>query len=146
MTNPDQACDGTNATPPMTTPPRWYLGAYVQLSISIVLSAAAQILTKVGADDTVGDAILGFRGLLSGWMWLGILALIGSLLSWLEALKTIRLNIAANLVGVIHIMVPIGSWLLLGELISARRWLGIALVVAGVIVTARVAAQLEEKL
>jgi drug/metabolite transporter (DMT)-like permease len=42
--------------------------------------------------------------------------------------------------------VPLSSWILLNEAISSRRWLGIALICAGVVITARQVGQVEERL
>src|SRR5258708_379639 len=66
------------------------------------------------------------------WIWFGILAIIGSLFSWLFALKSVPLVIAFNLAATNHVMVAIGSCLFLGETISSQRWIGIFLVALGV--------------
>ena len=76
-------------------------------------------------------------------MWLGIITLIGSLLCWLNALRTISLSVAYNLTGLQHVLVPIGSWWLLGEHIGTKQWVGIALVFLGVMVTAPAVAHAE---
>ncbi|MEA3188299.1 MAG: hypothetical protein QOD99_2129 [Chthoniobacter sp.] len=124
----------------------WFFNAYVQISISIVLSAASQLLMKRGADDTVHEAWLGFSGLSSGWVWLGIFAMIASLVSWLHALRSVPLNVAFSLACLSHAMVPLGAWAFLSETIPMKRWLGIALLITGVIVVARPLVRLEEKL
>ena len=64
----------------------------------------------------------------------------------LDPLRTAPLSIAFNLTGAIHVIVPLSSWLLLGEAISSRRWLGIALICAGVVITARQVGEAEERL
>lgn len=124
----------------------WFWNPYFQIAISIVLSAASQLLMKRGADESIQDAWFGVSGLRSGWVWAGIFAMIASLASWLHALRTVPLNIAYNLTGLIQALVPLGCWLFLGESISAQRWLGIALVIAGVAVIARPLVRVEEKL
>jgi drug/metabolite transporter (DMT)-like permease len=117
---------------------------YTQIALSIALSAVAQLLLKRGAGE--GTGAFGLGGLHSPWVWGGIAAMISSLLSWLYALRFVPVGLASNLTGAIHVLVPLGCWGWLGETISARRWLGIALVIAGVIVSARPAASVEEKL
>jgi len=67
-------------------------------------------------------------------------------LCWLYALKSVPLIIAFNLAATNHIMVAVGSWLLLGEAFSSRRWIGVFLVALGVFFVARPAARAEEKL
>ena len=117
---------------------------YAQLAISILLSAAAQVWLKLGAGSGEGASIL--AGLHSPWVWLGILAMIASLVTWLNALRAVPLSLAFALAGIIHALVPLACWLWLGEAISGRRWIGIALVIAGVVVSAKPAMAVEEKL
>lgn len=127
--------------------PHWFSNAYVQIGISIFLSAASQLLMKQGAGESIPEGTwFGFAGLRSLWVWVGIFAMIASLVSWLHALKTVPLNIAFNLTGLIQALVPLGCWIFLREQISMQRWLGIALVIAGVVVIARPLVRLEEKL
>ncbi len=133
-------------------PVRWHLKPYLHLALSIILSAASQPLLKLGADQVHAAAshwpewLLPLRWLASGWVWLGILAIIASLLSWLHSLRTIPLTIAASLTGFQHVLVPLASWAWLGETIGPLRSTGIVLVLLGVLITAREAARLEEKL
>jgi drug/metabolite transporter (DMT)-like permease len=75
-----------------------------------------------------------------------MLLIIGSLFSWLFALRTIPLSVAFTLAGATHVLVPLGSWIWLGEEIPAKRWCGILLVTLGVLVSARPATVVEEKL
>jgi undecaprenyl phosphate-alpha-L-ara4N flippase subunit ArnE len=69
-----------------------------------------------------------------------------SLLSWLYVLRYIPLSIAFPLSRVVDILVPLSGWFILGEHISPRRWCGIAMVVVGLMLTAKPVARLEEKL
>ena len=45
-----------------------------------------------------------------------------------------------------HALVPLSCWIFLGETIPLARWLGIALVIAGIAIIARPLVRLEEKL
>jgi drug/metabolite transporter (DMT)-like permease len=123
----------------------WFFNAYTQLLLSILLSTAAQLCLKKGS-AAVPEIWLGVEGLRSGWVWLGILAMVTSLFSWLYGLKYIPLNIAFNLAGLVQVLVPLGAWLLLGERIGLTRTCGIVLVLAGVYTIARPLMQVEEKL
>ncbi len=124
----------------------WFFNPYVQLTLSIALSAAAQLCLKKGADKSVSEIWLGFEGLRSGWVWLGIAALVSGLFSWLYALRFVPLNVAFNLGGSVLAIVPLASWLLLGEHIGPARLCGIVLVCAGVFAIARPLMRVEEKL
>ena len=61
-------------------------------------------------------------------------------------LRFVPLNIAFNLSNIVHVFVPLSSWLVLGENISEKRWLGIALVLCGIFVIAKPLVKIEEKL
>ena len=119
--------------------------ATVQLAASIVLFAASQLLLKRGAGETASGAF-NFAALGSAWVWLGIAAQIASLVAWLAALRTVPLSVAYNLSGATHVLIPLGCWGWLGESIPPLRWVGIVLVVAGVVVSAQPAAAVEERL
>lgn len=119
---------------------------YLQLFISVVLTAVSQILLKIGVDTQFVSPWYTTSNFFAFWIWLGILAIIGSLFSWLFALKSVPLIIAFNLAATNHIMVAIGSWFFLGEAISSQRWIGIFLVALGVFFVGRSAVRAEEKL
>ncbi len=67
----------------------------------------------------------GLTGLASPLVWLGIVFLILSFITWLYVLKHLALSAAFPGSQVVQIMVPLGSWLLLGAWISLLRWRGI---------------------
>ena len=143
----DEAVLTPTAEKPECPKPRtgWFFNPYIQLLISIVLAAAAQIFMKLGSSG-ISEMWLGFEGLRSGWMWLGFGALVASLFFWLYGLRYVPLIIAFNLAGLVQVLVPVGSWLFLGEKIGLMRGSGILLVCAGVFVVARPLMQVEEKL
>ena len=124
----------------------WFFNPYTQILLSILLSTCAQLCLKRGASKSVSEIWLGVEGLRSGWVWLGIIAMVTSLLSWLYGLRFVPLNIAFNLSGLVQVLVPLSCWVFLGESISPTRWSGIVLVGAGVFVVARPLMKLEEKL
>jgi len=124
-----------------------FLNPYVAIIMSVVLDATAQLLLKMGAVHSISNtALLGISGLRSGWVWLGMLAMVVSLGTWLYSLRYVPLNIASNLTGTVHVLVPLSCWLLLGERISEGRWTGIALVIVGVYIIVRPVRQVEERL
>lgn len=122
------------------------LHPYLQLFISIVLTAISHILLKLGVDTGFVSPWYTASNFFNLWIWLGILAIIGSLFSWLYALKSVPLIVAFNLAATNHIMVAFGSWLFLGEAISIQRWSGILLVALGVFFIAKPVARAEEGL
>ena len=122
---------------------RRFLHPYLQLSISIVLTASAQIFFKIGVDSRLGTPGYGFP--VSLWIWTGISAILLSLFSWLYAIKSIPLIVAFNLAATNHILVAIGAWAFLGEKITQQRWLGISLVALGAFFIARPSSHAEER-
>jgi drug/metabolite transporter (DMT)-like permease len=64
----------------------------------------------------------------------------------LYVLRYIPLSIAFPISQAVHVLVPLGSWFVLGENIVTMRWIGIALVSLGLAVVARPVARLEEEL
>jgi multidrug transporter EmrE-like cation transporter len=144
LSEPDRLTLKAEPIPAKKNP--WYLNAYLHVGLTVMLSAIAQLLFKVGSDQTPGGSLLGFASLKSDVVWLGIGCMIGSLLAWLQALRSLPLIIAFNLAAATQVVVPLGSWLFLGEEISILRWIGVFVVTLGVIVIAKPLAKLEERL
>ncbi|MEO5719676.1 MAG: hypothetical protein ABIR29_14045 [Chthoniobacterales bacterium] len=128
----------------------WFLNPWVQLAICVLLATAAEIFLKLGAEATANPADpwswTGLTGLRSSWVWWGILVSVISLFNWLATIRKLPLTIAFPVGNAVHILVPLSSWIFLGEAILPRRWLGIGLVLVGLLIVAKPAARLEEKL
>jgi drug/metabolite transporter (DMT)-like permease len=123
---------------------------WLVLGFEVICVLVYELLQKRGASQTAHLSQVwswtGITALASPLTWLAMCLMIISLLSWLYVLRYIPLSIAFPFSRVVDILVPLSCWMILGEQISARRWCGIALVIAGLILTAKPAAQLEEKL
>jgi drug/metabolite transporter (DMT)-like permease len=130
--------------------PSGFANPWLQLALSVVCVFVSELLLKRGASDTADPAQAwswtGVTGLASPLVWLGIIFVIISFISWLYVLRYIPLTVAFPLSRVVDILVPLGCWFFLGEAISPRRWCGIALVIIGLAVTAKPVARLEERL
>ena len=122
---------------------------YLQIFLTVLLTTAAQVLLKIGADSQTGnDSVgswLGFRELGSGWTWLGILAFVASFGGWLYALRFLPLGIAFALTNGVHVLVPIGSLIFLHESIGLLRGSGILVILAGLFFLAQPVAHAEER-
>jgi drug/metabolite transporter (DMT)-like permease len=123
---------------------------WLQLAISQLCTLAADLCLKLGANATVHISPkwswTGLTGLASPLVWLGIVFMILSFVTWLYVLRHLPLSLAFPMSQAVHVMVPIASLLFLGEQISLIRWCGIAFVVLGLIVVAKPVATLEERL
>lgn len=130
--------------------PKGLANPWLVLGFEVICVLVYELLQKRGASDTANLSEVwswtGITALASPLTWLAMGLMIISLLSWLYVLRYIPLSIAFPLSRAVDILVPLSCWIVLGEHISARRWWGIALVVIGLILTAKPAAQLEEKL
>jgi multidrug transporter EmrE-like cation transporter len=107
----------------------------MQLAFSIGLVTASEVLLKRGAAETLHISTtlswLGITSLTSPWVWLAIGCILLSLASWLYVLKHVDLAIAYTTAALVYALVPVASWVLFSEQVSAWRWLGIGLIVTG---------------
>jgi drug/metabolite transporter (DMT)-like permease len=122
-----------------------------QLALSIAFVTIYELLLKIGAVETAHLANrawswTGLSGLASGYVWLAIVFVIFSLITWLYVLRYVPLSIAFPVSQLVHALVPLGSWFILGESLTSLRWCGIALVLAGLAIVARPVARFEERL
>src|SRR5437588_4495786 len=129
--------------------PSGFGNPWLQLALSVLCVLASELLLKRGATEVADPnsswSWTGVNGLGSPLVWWATLLVIVSFASWLYVLKYIPLTIEFPLSRVVDILVPISCWLFLGEIISVRRWCGIALVVIGLAVVAKPIARLEAK-
>lgn len=127
-----------------------FLNPWFQIGFSTFAVATAELFLKRGAMRApqlpASVNWTGVSGLASPLVWFGILLVAISFVSWLYVLRFIPLSVAFPLSQFVHVLIPLGSWIFLGEMISARRWAGIALVVTGIFTVAKPVARLEEKL
>jgi drug/metabolite transporter (DMT)-like permease len=123
------------------------LQPYLQLSLTIVLITVSEVFLKRGAEATAPAYTdwLGLASLSSPHVWLGAALLALSSVTWILVLRALPLYLAFTLCSVIHVTIPVASWLWLGDKISGVRWAGIALVLAGIWLVARPASRIEER-
>ena len=123
---------------------------WLQLGLSVACVFVSELLLKRGATDIADPdsafSWTGINGLASPLVWWAILLIVVSFISWLYVLRYVPLSVAYPLSRVVDILVPLGCWIFLGELISALRWCGIALVVIGLALVAKPIAKMEERL
>jgi drug/metabolite transporter (DMT)-like permease len=124
----------------------FFFNPYLQIGVSVLLNAAAQIFIKIGTGHAPDQPMLSISALTSGAMWLGIVAMVVALVSWLYALRSVPLTIAFTLAASTQVLVPLGCWIFLGEQISLLRWGGIFLVTFGVLLVAQPLSKVEERL
>lgn len=134
----------------MGAAPSRFRSPWLQLAISTLSVAASELFQKRGAMATLDSsqqwAWTGLTTLASPLVWIGMLLTAFSFITYLYALKHLPLSVAFPASQVVHVLIPFGSWFILGEQINAVRWCGIALMLCGLALVARPVAELEEKL
>jgi len=126
---------------------RWFCNAYVQIAFGSLTVTASELLMKCGANAQAGAiGVFGFSAMGSAWTWAGIVLYCISFVSWVSVLQKLPLAIAYGLINIVHVLIPLGCWIFLHEVISTQRWSGIAIVLIGMLLIAKPAAQVEQKL
>lgn len=118
------------------------MGNYIMLAVSVCLAAAGQVFMKQGmrmigvfpAKEILTRLItIVFNPFVfSGLFLFGISAVI-----WLVVLSRLELSFVYPMVSVAYVIVAIASLLLLGEKVTAIRWLGILTICLGVFFISR---------
>lgn len=123
------------------------LNPYLHLILTVVLVTVAELLLKQGAVETAPAHAdwLGLASLPSPRVWVGAALLGISAGTWILVLRVMPLYLAFTLSSVVHVTIPLCSWLVLGEKIHMGRWAGIALVLAGIWIIARPVSRVEEE-
>jgi len=115
---------------------------WLALAVSVTCVTIYELLLKRGALETANPnsswSWTGLSGLGSIYVWIAIVFVILSLISWLYVLRYLPLSIAFPISQAVHALVPLGSVTL--------RWIGIAFVSLGLAVVAKPIAKIEEEL
>jgi len=112
----------------------------------VLLNAAAQLLLKAGANAageismSAGAAALWrtatglalHPGILGGLACYAI-----SVVVWIVALSRVDVSIAYPMLSIGYVVNAMLAWWLFGEQVNAQRWLGIGVIIIGVILVAR---------
>lgn len=119
--------------------------SFVLIFISITIATAGQLLLKIGMDQ-VGQ--IGFENLnhllptliqifTTPVILVGLLCYVFSALGWLAVLSRLDLSYAYPMLAIMYVLIPLASRIFLGEAIPPLRWLGIIVVVVGVLIVSR---------
>jgi multidrug transporter EmrE-like cation transporter len=114
--------------------------------VAVLLGVLGQLLLKMGMTQ-VGS--LESNGGLAGLIQVGMqvfsnLKVLGgfaayglSSLFWIVVLSKIDLSLAYPMLALNYVLVPLTAWLFLNEQVPPLRWLGIGVVIVGVVVISR---------
>jgi undecaprenyl phosphate-alpha-L-ara4N flippase subunit ArnE len=109
--------------------------------ISMVFYTLGNILFKKGMNSFLASSHTGWRGhwagvkqvLTSKLIMLGLVIFVLEAIVWLAFLSITPLNIAAPLSSANNIFILLASAWFLKERISRKRWLGVALIITGIL-------------
>jgi drug/metabolite transporter (DMT)-like permease len=117
----------------------WVLGG-------VLLNAGAQLLLKAGA-SSVGQITVAAGpsalwrtavGLAQHPAIVGGLACYAvSVLAWIVALSRVEVSVAYPMLSIGYVVNALLAWWLFGEAVNGQRWLGIGVIVVGVVLVAR---------
>jgi drug/metabolite transporter (DMT)-like permease len=128
----------------------WFFNPYLQIIFGALLVTASELLLRQGASSKEPAAglakWLGIAAFGSGYTWLGIVTYILSFACWLYVLRFVPLSIAFPAINITHVLVPLGAWVFLHEHFSPQRWVGVALVLCGILLIVRPVIAAEKKL
>lgn len=108
------------------------------IAVAILLDVTGQLGFKLGL-DRLPDQNGGFR-LREFWvqlagaplLWFGVGAYVVEFIVWLLVLSLAPLSLVFPAVSLSYVGVVLAGWLVLGEEVSKRRWLGTVVITCGV--------------
>jgi len=111
--------------------------AYYLIAITLLLTTSGQLLQKKSADKA-SQADNG-RGMIINLMrqtltWWAVLLLGLGMLCWLAVLSLMEVSQAYPYLGLGYVLVLLVSHFHLGEHISRGRWIGVMLIICGIVV------------
>lgn len=109
------------------------------LTLFAVMLASGQMLFKMAA--TTSQRLTDLAGVLSlvvnPWLWLALVLYGGATGLWIALLQRVPLSLAYPFVALGFVIVPVGAWLIHGEILGWRHAIGTGLVLAGLFVITR---------
>jgi undecaprenyl phosphate-alpha-L-ara4N flippase subunit ArnE len=112
--------------------------AIVALTLSIVLTLVSQLAQKQVADDVQREAppaqSMLMASLTRPMFWFAMVCLGVAMLAWLVVLGQLDVGKAYPLLGLNYVLVPLAGRVIFHEPVPPLRWIGIAVILAGVIV------------
>ena len=129
----------------MTHTRRLHLKTIPMIVISIILGPLGNVCLGKGMKGvgsfhsaSIRDlAPIGYRILTSGYIWLGIACLLGFFVVHMLLLTWADYSYVQPATSLSYLSISVLSYLLLGEMISPLRWLGVTVICLGVFLVGR---------
>jgi undecaprenyl phosphate-alpha-L-ara4N flippase subunit ArnE len=112
---------------------------FVLLLIACLLTCFGQIAQKMAVEQWGGAFPAPLLALRSVWLWLALLCLGLGLLFWLLVLQRLDVGIAYPMLGLNFVLITLTGRYLFKETVDTRHWLGVGLILLGVLLLGRTA-------
>ena len=117
----------------------------VLVLVAVIISVFGQVSLKIAMNQVGAIDALSLarpmetltRVFSTPLVWLGLGCYGVSALLWLVVLSRLDLSYAYLMLASMYVLIPLVSWLFLGERVPPLRWLGMIVVVLGVVIVAR---------
>jgi len=106
----------------------WFL-----LLTACLLTCLGQVAQKFAVESWRGVASSWADKLRSPWLWLALVSLGAGLLVWLLVLQRLEVGIAYPMLSLNFVLITLIARFIFREPIDRRHWLGVALVIGGVV-------------
>lgn len=103
----------------------------------ILCMTASQILLKLAGQHSAAHAGAADGFMRNPWLWAALCASAGGVGCWLLTLRRLPLSVAYPWTALIYVLTPLAGVWLFAEALTGRYALGMALILAGVILTSR---------
>lgn len=106
---------------------------FALLLLACLLTCAGQIAQKYAVESWRGPESGVAQKLQSSWLWLALLCLGFGLLVWLLVLQRLEVGVAYPMLSLNFVLITLVARYLFKEHIDRRHWIGVGLVIAGVV-------------
>lgn len=109
---------------------------YVTWGVLLALDVGLQVMMKLAADqlDPIPFGAGWILAALSSWLvWLSLIGYFATFVLWLAILHSTSLSAAFPATALVYVLVPLCGWIFLKENFNGGQAIGIALILAGVI-------------
>jgi undecaprenyl phosphate-alpha-L-ara4N flippase subunit ArnE len=101
--------------------------SYLPILLASLLSCGGQLCQKQAAQSARARPVL-------FWLALGVFMLGCGLLVWLLVLQDVPVSVAYPMLSLNFIFITLAARFIWHERVSPRHWLGVALIIAGIII------------
>lgn len=118
--------------------------ALILFAIAMAFDTAGNLLLKLGMNDFSVSRLAGWRGpwanikqaIVSKVLILGALCMLCEAIVWFGFLSITPLNVAGPMASANNVFILLASSWLLKEHVSPKRWLGVGLIITGMLFVA----------